>query len=169
MTDWNIELEPYVRHLRQLPFVREAEIREVQPDTAPHRADAVLRLKTAQGRFEFLVELKRTNLTYAIAEGPAARGRKELKRPWILFAPYVTREMGRHLAQHGLNYIDEPGNCRLQVGEDHIAVIEGLRPARAHGRGRGVGAAGYQVLFAILAKPDLLNAPVRTLADEAGV
>ena len=30
-------------------------------------------------------------------------------------------------------------------------------------------APGYQVLFAVLAKPELLNAPVRTLAEAAGV
>ncbi len=76
--------------------------------------------------------------------------------------------MGRYLAERGVNYVDEPGNCHIVLGGDHVAVIEGRRPPRREARGRGMGVAGYRILFAILARPELLEAPVRVLAGEAG-
>lgn len=35
-------------------------------------------------------------------------------------------------------------------------------------QGKGIRAPGYQVLFALLAKPDLINSPLRAIAREAG-
>jgi hypothetical protein len=170
MKPLNIEdFEKYLTHLRALPFVRKAEIRAVQPRMGPHRPDAVLRLRTPRGNHDLWVEVKRTHLTYVLVDGILARVGKMAERPWILFAPYVGQQMGRHLAAFGVNYVDAAGNCRLRIGDDYLATIQGQRPARAGTQGRGIGVPGYQVLFAILAKPGLLNAPIRTLADAAGV
>ena len=163
------DVDRYLTHLRALPFVRRAAIRNAGAGQGPYRPDAVLTLRAPQGRHELLVELKRTHLTYALVDGMLARIGKATDRPWILFAPYVGQQMGRHLDEHGMNYVDAAGNCRLRLGDDHVVIIEGQRPAREAAGGRGMGAAGFQVLFAVLAKPDLLMAPVRTLADAAGV
>jgi len=163
------DFEKYLTHLRALPFVRKVEIRAVQPAKGPYRPDAVLRLQTPRRKHDLWVEVKRTHLTYVLVDGILARIGKMAERPWILFAPYVGRRMGRHLAEFGVNYVDTAGNCRLRIGDDYLATIEGQRPARDGTRGRGIGAPGYQVLFAILAKPALLNVPIRTLADAAGV
>jgi hypothetical protein len=76
--------------------------------------------------------------------------------------------MGRHLAENGANYVDEAGNCRIQIGQEHFALIQGERKKTSK-RGRGIGVAGHRVLFAILARPELINTPVRTLATAAGV
>ena len=159
------DFEKYLTHLRALPFVRKVEIRAVQPAKGPYRPDAALRLRTPRGTHDLLVEVKRTHLTYVLVDGILARIGKMAERPWILFAPYVGRRMGRHLAEFGVNYVDTAGNCRLRIGDDYCAIIEGQRPAREARQGRGIGVPGYQVLFAILAKPDLLNTPIRTLAD----
>ena len=163
------DFEKYLTHLRALPFVRKVEIRAVQPAKGPYRPDAVLRLRTPRRKHDLWVEVKRTHLTYVLVDGILARIGKMAERPWILFAPYVGQRMGRHLAEFGLNYVDAAGNCRLRIGDDYFATIEGQRPARDGTRGRGIGVPGYQVLFAILAKPDFLNTPIRTLADAAGV
>jgi len=163
------DFEKYLTHLRALPFVRRVEIRAVQPAKGPYRPDAVLRLRTPRRKHDLWVEVKRTHLTYVLVDGILARIGKMAERPWILFAPYVGQRMGRHLAEFGVNYVDAAGNCRLRIGDDYFATIEGQRPARDGTRGRGIGVPGYQVLFAILAKPDFLNTPIRTLADAAGV
>jgi hypothetical protein len=76
--------------------------------------------------------------------------------------------MGHYLAAHDVNYLDRFGNCRLQIDQDHVALIEGRRPGADGQRGRGLGKAGYQVIFAILARPELLDRPLRTLAKAAG-
>ena len=129
-----------------------------------------MRIVTPNVTEEFAIEAKRTHLTRTIVEGVLARAaRARPKRPWILFAPHVGRPLARYLDEQGANFVDLAGNCRLQIGLRHIAKIEGRPPERRPQQGRGIGAPGMQILFALLVQPDLLNAPVRVLGKTAGV
>jgi hypothetical protein len=177
------ELEQYTARLRELPFIKDVRIR-LEPDRGPGpRPDADLVLTTPEGDYELLVETKRTHLTYATADYLLAMWQNAMqhnlwtnqqhlprpqKQPWILFAPYVPPKIGQHLADEGANYIDLEGNCRLRLGDRYIAAIEGRVPERKDPEGRGLRAAGYQVLFAILAKPELLDEGVVKIGDLAG-
>jgi hypothetical protein len=165
--------EPYLQHLRELPLVKSAIISRSMPfpriGLNAYEADALLKIKTPQGHVEFHVEEKKSHLTYAIADGLAARIQKAGHAHWILFALHVPKKIGRYLGEHGINYVDKAGNCRLQIGTDHIAVIEGQTPVYSAASGRGIGVPGYRLLFTILAKPEILNSSVRTLAEMAAV
>jgi hypothetical protein len=165
--------EPYLQHLRNLPFVKSVMISRRTPipihEPNEYEADALLKIKTPQGNIEFYVEEKKSHLTYALADGLAVRITKAGKKPWILFALHVPRKIGRYLGEHGINYVDRAGNCRVQIGTDHVAIIEGQTPVIAAASGRGIGAPGYRVLFTILAKPEILGLSVRTLAELASV
>ena len=162
------ETEPYLAHLRALPFVERLEV-VLQAAGPPARPDAILRVKTRQGACEFQLEIKRTNLTYEVAREFVARTKAAPGPPWLLLAPHVGRQMGTYLGDEGANYVDTAGNCRIKIGDDRFVIIEGRPAMRPTSRGRGIGAPGHHVLFAILARPELLNAPVRTLAEAAGV
>jgi hypothetical protein len=161
--------ETYLGHLRHLPFIEQAKVLEMDPAGYRAEPDALLLITTPQGENRFLIEEKRTHLTYAIADGAIAQMHRETRHPWILFAPYVAPPMARHLMERGIFFVDRAGNCHLAMGRDHIVQIEGRKPDRMTKKVRGIGAAGYRALFAILAKPELLNAPVRTLAKAAGI
>lgn len=76
--------------------------------------------------------------------------------------------MGAYLAERGVNFLDLVGNCRIEL-KGYFALIEGRPPTRRIPEGRGMGAAGLRVLFALMARPDLLNEPVRTIAKAADV
>ncbi len=162
-------LEPYLTRLRTFPFVEGAAVARAEARMGNLRADAILRLRTTRGVHELFLEIKRTHLTRAVVDGLLARVRPNERRRWILLAPYVGAGIGEYLRENGMNYLDVAGNCFLATDEEHFALIEGKRLERRGPRERGVRAAGHQVLFAILAKPDLLNARVRVLADAAGV
>ncbi len=169
-TDPDSPCTEYLDQLRKLPFITEAKLHE--PPNSPtlsSRPAVNLAIRTARGSYEFHVELKRTHLTRALVAGMLATIGNERIRDWILFAPHVGRPLASYLAERGGNYIDKAGNCRLVLGEDHYAFVQGQRRKEPEPRGRGVGLAGYQVLFAILAQPELLDAPTRTLALAAGV
>lgn len=164
--------ETYLGYLQELPFVKVASIRETDSQTPNRRPsghpDAILEVETSHGIHEFLVQPKRTHLTYALADGLIAHaGRAE--HPLILFALSIPRKIGRYLGEHGINYVDQAGNCRLQIDADFMAVIEGRTPMKPPAAGRGIAMPGYRVLFTILTQPGLLNSPVRTLADSAAV
>jgi hypothetical protein len=169
----NKNWETYLGYLRQLPFIKKASISEVRPRVPLERGirepDAVLQVKTTHGTHEFFVELKKTHLTYALADGLIAQAARADRKPLILFTLCVPRKIGRYLGERGINYVDQAGNCRLQINTDFVAVIEGQTPIKTPATGRGIAIPGYRVLFTILANPELLNAPVRTLADAAAV
>lgn len=157
-----------VERLRELPFVDEALLRE-EADGHEQLGDGILRIVTPNGTEDFIVEAKRTHLTRAIVDGVIAHGARYGPTPWILFAPHVGRPLAKYLGEQDANFVDLAGNCRLRIDQRHFAMIEGRPPERRPPRGRGIGAPGGQVLFAILVRPDLLNAPVRTLAEAADV
>lgn len=161
-------LDRCLRRLRELPFVQEAELLP-PPTGAAGRADALLRIGTPEGKAELLVEAKRTHLTRTLADGILAQAARLGGKPWILFAPHVGRPLARHLAAQGVNFVDLAGNCRLQIGRRHFAAVEGRPPEKPPRQGRGAGPSGLQVIFAILVRSELLNAPVRALAAAAGV
>jgi hypothetical protein len=64
--------------------------------------------------------------------------------------------------------MDLAGNCRLVLDRRYVAHVEGRTRERVAEERRGLRVPGYQVLFAILAEPELLNETVRRLADAAG-
>lgn len=157
-----------VERIRELPFVDEAHL--VPGACEPEQArDGLLRIVTPSVTEEYIVEAKRTHLTRTMVEGLLAQARRFGPRPWILFAPHVGRPLAKVLDEQGVNFVDPAGNCRLQIGRHHLAKIEGRPPERRPRHGRGAGAPGQQVLFALLVRPGLLNQPVRTLAEAAGV
>jgi hypothetical protein len=84
----------------------------------------------------------------------------------MLFAPYVGRPLGHLFAEHGLNYVDEQGNCHLQV-EGLAAHVEGRQPRRGPGSDT-VRAEGVAALFALLAEPAFLGATARDIGRAAG-
>jgi hypothetical protein len=142
------------------------------PKAAAQAADAVLRIRFGSGRSErFLVETKRTHLSYALASGIIAQVKaKDTRDNWVLFAPYVPGPIGNHLAAHELSYVDAVGNCHLETKTAGLlAHVEGKRVARGGSASTGVRLPGYQLIFAILAQPDLLGQPVRKIATVAGI
>lgn len=163
------EIQPYLAHLKALPFVRGVEVELETRPADPLQADALVRLRTPRGEHALRAEIKRTHLTRTLVDDFLARMRTLAEGRWILLAPYVGTEIGRHLRENDTNYLDTAGNCFLAIGQDYLALVEGKRPDRKAPAERGVRGPGHQVLFTILAKPDLLNTPVRNLAEAAGV
>jgi len=160
-------LERCVERLRELPFVDEAVL--LTDIGRPALRDGRLRIVTPNATEEFDVEAKRTHLTQTVVDGILAHATRLKPRGWILFAPHVGRPLAKYLDEQGANFVDLAGNCRLQIGRRHIAKIEGRPPEGRPRQGRGMGAAGQQIIFALLVRPALLNAPVRALAEAAGV
>lgn len=165
------DLEPYIARLRELPFIRDVRILPRPNGADGFQVDANVVLTAPDGDYEFLAETKRTHLTYGVADQwTDRRTRLPGRQPQrILFAPYVPGKIGQHLAAQGANYIDLEGNCHVRLGDRYVAVIEGRLPRRKEPEGRGLRAAGYQVLFAVLAKPELLNEGIVRIGDLAGV
>src|SRR5206468_9093260 len=149
--------EPYLARLREIPFVREARLRAVAHRDGQKQLDGIVLLETPAGKHELVVELRRTYLTYATAEGVLGQMKGVDPKPWILFAPYIPRPLGQYLADQNTNFLDLVGNCRLVLGQRYMAIVEGRTQERALEAYRGLRVAGFQGRFGILAVSCFMN------------
>lgn len=89
----------------------------------------------------------------------------------LLIADHVTPPLADALRTQGVEFIDGAGNMFLNRWP-LLAFVKGQRPAgktTALERGRAFQATGLQVLFALLARPELVARPYREIAVAAGV
>lgn len=160
-------LEAYLEKLRALPFVRAAKprLRGKPPYDSWH--GALIDVSTPAGKPHVLyVDEKRSHLTRDLVDHLTTQTRQ---RPnLILFAPHVGREVGQTLARADVQFLDLAGNCFVRLGDNYIARVQGNPPVESGVRDRALRAPSYRVLFALLAKPDLLNASARELAAASG-
>jgi hypothetical protein len=152
----------------------EAKIVATEPK-AGHGAnlhpDAVIDIQGAGRRHRYLVEAKRVDRTVTLAT--VKHQLERYGKPGVLIAPYLTAELANHCRDKlDLQFMDTAGNAYLR-GPGLYVFIKGEKPqgVAANGIGaRGGGTAtALRVVFALLCKPQLLNAPYREIVDAAGV
>jgi hypothetical protein len=160
------ELKPYLDHLLALPFIRGARIVREAPAGRSH-ADYELALKTQGAERRFLAEVTTSHVTRELIERWASTAAP--RENHILFAPAIGQELGDRLEHLGLGFVDRAGNCYLNLSDRHVARIQGKRAERRPPAEKGLRAPAYRALFALLADPTLTAAPVRTLAQAAGI
>jgi hypothetical protein len=156
--------EEYLPLLRKLPFVR----RVSAVLGGAREADACLRIRTPTGEHELLVEQKTSFLDRASAEH-LVESMAQREPGWVLMAPAISTELGQRLAERRVNFLDLRGNCFIALGEQYLASVEGRQPVAIPARDKSIRAPGYQTLFALLGRPDLIGQPLRAIAEAAGV
>lgn len=157
-------LKPYLSRLEELPFVKAARAMG-----AKDGGDGRVVLRTPTGRHELEVALFKSNLSRVLAERAVTRAGKRA-REWMVMAPAIGSGVGARLEEAGLGYVDLAGNCSVRLGKGYVAHMEGKRrKERAQSELKGLRAAGYKALFALLVQPELLKGTVRELAAAAGV
>lgn len=155
-----------------------AAIRAEVPVRTGHwlRPDGVLTWKVNGKTIRYLVEAKRNfrfqdagviveQLHRLRAALPAAYTGDKL----LLLAPHVRAQQAAQLERAGIDYVDLAGNAHLKVPGLFVHV-EGRRPAadpvpairRPH-------KAWIKTVMALLVQPELVQAPYRTLAEQAAV
>ena len=141
----------------------------VNAQLATRRGASVLWLKfgTRAAPLIFEVRVTRTHLSYPLANGLIQEA-KSASAPWLLLAPYVSAQMGHHLVSQRVSYVDAVGNCHLETDGLVVAHVEGKKIGPKPSE-RSPGLTSHQLLFALIAQPDLVDAPVRRIALAAGI
>ena len=141
-----------------------------------HPFDGVLTFDVGQGERRYLVEEKR-HLRFqdaAVIADQMRRRRAGLPPDHagdglLLLAPHVRTQQATVLARAGVDYVDLVGNAHLQA-PGVLVHIEGRQPPKAPVRAPGrPHKAWIKTVMALLLRPDLLNAPYRTIAEQADV
>jgi hypothetical protein len=152
-------VEPYLAQLSELRFVASARLAK--------SGDAVELALVDRSRLRLRLELKASHLGADAHRYVRARF-GEHPAEWLVVAPYIGAPVGESLVELGVNFIDRQGNCHIRVGERFIARIQGRTGSKASARTKGMRAAGYRVLFALLVQPDLIDASQREIGKQAG-
>ena len=170
MADSEKGLAPYLDRLRELPFVRDVSIADL-PQKGDRHPSAILKIAAPRRLFTFALEVKRTfldrALTNALIATQVARRKQDL--PLFLIARYVPRSTGERLAEAGVNFVDRAGNVHLRLGDHYQASVLGRREPVVETISRRPGPALVQFYFLLLAEPEAVAWPVRSIADEAGI
>jgi hypothetical protein len=132
--------------------------------------DAEIVLENAGRRHRYVVEVKA--IDRAVTLNHANQQLLRYGKQGVLVAPYLTAELANHCREIGLQFIDTAGNAYLH-GPGLFVYTRGDRPLGFHRDAtapRGAGTAtALRVIFALLCKPELLNAPYRDIVAAAGV
>jgi hypothetical protein len=161
------DFTPYLERLGAIPFVADARLLEVAAGRRGREVDALVLVRTRDGKKStHSAELKRSHLSREVAE--RLLHMRSADPDLLLLAPYVGREIAARLANAQLNFVDLAGNHHVQIGERYYSHVEGKRQEQGLATTRGLRAPAYQVLFALLVKPELVSASARALAEAAG-
>jgi hypothetical protein len=151
----------------------QATVRPYEALAAPDRiADAIIEIRRNDHVMEFFAEAKLA-VDRGVVLGTVKRQLMPFGDRGLLIAPYLTAELAakcRH--QLDLQFMDAVGNAYIR-GKDIYVFTQGQRPQhkptdRAITKGAGTPTA-LRMIYALLCRPALLNAPYRAIAAAAGI
>jgi hypothetical protein len=92
------------------------------------------------------------------------------KRPTLIIARYITREVALELRDNDINYLDSGGNCFIKY-QDLLLYIVGQKVHKKVKTNltKAFQDAGIKIIFNLLNDPDTLQLPYRELAGLADV
>jgi hypothetical protein len=130
----------------------------------------VLKILCADKTAKFSVLIKTTKQPPV----PVALKAREhlLPHPPLLVAPYITRQTAKRCREIGLPFIDGAGNVYLEAPGLFVFVTGQPRNAdltMEKANYQALTPTGLRLVFMLLTKPTLLNAPYRDLAKAASI
>lgn len=146
----------------------------IEPEIDPgRRVDATIEFNVEGNLHEYLVEIKRIDRFAAI--GQIKNQLDRFQRPGLLVAPRITTETADKCRELDVQFIDANGNAYLHAPGLYV-LVKGQR-AKANddfaggaiNAPRGGTATALKVVFALLCRPGLVNAPYREINQAAGV
>ncbi len=156
----------YEQSLDSLPGVLSHRVLTAPGKPQNRVSDTLLVLKTSAGTHKFLMQQLKSHVGREMASHVASNHKGSPSV--IVLAPHIGAGVAATLIQAGIHYLDASGNCHIAVPPFFVHVA-GKTAESKRATPAGVRGPGFQVLFAYLAQPELLDAPIRTVADVAGV
>jgi hypothetical protein len=164
------ELPRALETLEQTTGVK-GRVVQLRPQIADRdRPDAEIVLQINGEEYPYLVEAK-TQVDRFATLGNVKAQLDRLGHPGLLFTPQITTAQAKQCRQLDLAFLDLAGNAFLRQPGTYIYITgEKLEnPEIFVGRTGAGTATALRVTFALLCKPDLLNAPYRDIVEAANV
>ena len=147
------------------------DLHDVQDD----RANATVELEANGQRYLYAAEIKRVDRFAILKDVRNQQAHDGQTHQPLLVAPRITAEAAEKCRELDVQFIDSVGNAYLR-GPGLYVLVKGQRPVEGEDplligqEGKRAGTATHlRVIFVLLCKPELLNAPYREIAQVAGV
>lgn len=147
-----------------------AHVVKLKPDMGKeHRPDAVVEIYVAGKPLRYAVEAK-ARVDRLTTLGHIKAQLDHMGKRGLLFAPYITPTIAKRCRELNIAFLDLAGNAYLQEPGLHV-YITGEKPDKLTtiGKREGGTATALRVMFVLLCKPELLNAPYRDIVAAANV
>jgi len=135
------------------------------------RADTLIDFYVGGKKHRCIVEVK-AQVDRLVTLGQVKAQLNQRGEYGLLFAPYITNALAVECRKLDLPFLDTAGNAYLKLPGLHL-YIAGEKPEGGMAKAMNPKAQGtataLRLIFALLCKPVLLNAPYRELVDAAGV
>jgi hypothetical protein len=138
------------------------------------RANTLVEIEANGQRHPYVAEIKRVDRFAILRDIRNQHAHEQGPQP-LLVAPRITTETAEKCRELDLQFIDATGNAYLR-GPGLYVVVKGQRPIEGQDflpigqEGKRAGTATHlRIIFALLCKPELLNAPYREIVQVAGV
>jgi len=142
-----------------------ATVIQTQHNVDGEQADAVIQLGDMQ---PLVAEVKATVRPATL--GNIITQLERFHRPVILVTRYMTPQLAEKLKEKDIPFMDTAGNAYLHEANTFIYITGRKLKARPQEKTiRAFRAKGLKVIFALLCRPDLVNAPYREIAKKAEV
>src|SRR5712691_5158932 len=134
-------------------------------------ADAVIEIVADGKRYRYVVALKQVDRFATL--GMVKHQLERYDQPGLLVAPYITPDVAKRCRELHIPFIDTAGNVYLhELGL--LVFVQGQRTRIADIPGadtmpRAGTATALRVIFVLLCRQELLNAPYREIVRTAGV
>ena len=135
------------------------------------RADAVIEIVAEGKRHRYVAELKQVDRFATL--GMVKHQLDRYDQPGVLVAPYITPDIAERCRELHLPFLDTAGNVYLHE-PGLLVFVKGQRARSADIPGaatkpRAGTATALRIMFVLLCRPELLNAPYREIVRAAGV
>ena len=133
------------------------------------RADVMLDVLVEDRTVRFLAEIKAVDRFQTL--GTIKAKGEHAPHPLILVAPYISAVTAQQCRELRLPFIDEAGNAYIEAPGLFIYITGKRRPVqtRITPAYRALTPAGLRIVFALLNRPKLADAPYRDIAKAARV
>ncbi|MHB8347398.1 MAG: type IV toxin-antitoxin system AbiEi family antitoxin [Acidiferrobacterales bacterium] len=133
--------------------------------------DAIVEIDIGGHTHRYAAQLKRIDRFVTL--GAVKNQMDHYDEPGLLVAPRITPEIAERCRELDIPFIDTAGNAYLRA-PGLLVFVKGQRLLDDHmpnsgARPRAGTATALRVIFALLCKPELLNAPYREIVRAAGV
>lgn len=92
------------------------------------------------------------------------------KRPTLVVAKYISREVSIELRENGINYIDLAGNCFIKDNDLFLYIVgQKIHKKEKNNQAKAFQEAGIKIIFNLLNNPNNLQLSYRELAELADV